>query len=354
VRLCLGGVGVLLAFIACSGIAAAERPALVAAPPPTLGTNALSMTASPATYKLSLDGTAERARPARSLDTTMSPSGRFRYDATGGLSLIDLRTGARRRLTGTWYAQHPAWSPKGLLAYTDRKDGLTRVIVLDPATGRSRVAASHVCGDLLPALWSPDGSLLAVAVSRPHSGCNGHDASSVVAIAKARGGPMRRISTQRSVPVTWTRDGSALLVAVYDPANGAAGGSSLLVDAKTGRARPVSGLLSTIGAGSWSAGRHFYAAFTIEAGRQALAILDGSLKHVVRTVPFVTQFAWAPRMQWIAVATQDGVSVVSATTGRTLSTIPAVTPYGLSVQSLAWSPDGRSITMIAAPAAGHD
>ena len=165
---------------------------------------------------------------------------------------------------------------------------------------------------------------------------------------------MRRISTQRSIPVTWTRDGSALLVAVYDPANGATGGSSLLVDPKTGHARPVSGLLSTIGTGTWSEGRRFYAAFTIEQGRQALAVLDGALKHVVRTVPFVTQFAWAPKKHWIAVVSQDGVSVVSVTTGRTVSTIPAVTPYGLSVQSLAWSADGHSITIIAAPAAGHD
>jgi hypothetical protein len=347
-------VGLAFVLITCAGVGAAERPARAAAPPTTLGTNALSMAASPATYELSLDGTAARARPATSLDVTTSPSGRYRYDARSGLSLVDLRTGARRRLTSTWYAQRPVWSSKGQLAYTDRKDGLTRVVVLNPATGRRRIAARHVCGDALPALWSPNGRLLAVAVARPHSGCNGHDATSVVAIAKAEGGPMRRISTQRSVPVTWTRDGSALLVAVYDPTNGATGGSSLLVDPKTGRARPVSGLLNTIGTGTWSPARRFYAAFTIEQTDQALAILDGALKHVVRTVPLVTQFAWAPERQWVAVATQGGVNVVSAATGRTVSTIPAVTPYGLSVQSLGWSADGRSIVMIAAPAAGHD
>ena len=171
-------VGLALVFMFV-GVAATERPARAAAPPATLGTNALSMAARPATYRLSLDGTAVRARPATSLEVTTSPSGRYRYDASSGLRLIDLRTGARRRLTSTWYAQRPAWSSTGLLAYTDRKDSLTRVVVLNPATGRSRVAASHVCGDALPALWSPDGRLLAVAVSRPHSGCNGHDAASV-------------------------------------------------------------------------------------------------------------------------------------------------------------------------------
>jgi hypothetical protein len=48
------------------------------------------------------------------------------------------------------------------------------------------------------------------------------------------------------------------------------------------------------------------------------------------------------------------VRIIDAATGHVTARIPANTPYGLSVQSLRWALDGRSLLVAAIPSPGHD
>jgi hypothetical protein len=288
----------------------------------TIGVNAVPMPEDGATYRITLDGEAAVVVAPTGVPATLTAAAGFR-------------------------------GSNGAQAFTDRRDGLTRLVVRDPATGTQRVVASHLCGDAFVDPWSPDGRSLAVAVSPPHGGCNGHGGPEV-AVVDAVAGHMRRMSELHTTPVTWNRDGSRLLIAVggRDPS-----GSSRLVDPRTGKGEPV---LRQVGSlfprGAWSQGRRFYAALTIhEAERsQAVVIVDGSLRYIRQTVLFGQQYAWAPRRQWLAVSEVRRIRVIDAVTGRTVATIPAHTPYGLAVESLRWDRSGRSLLAVAAPLLGHD
>ena len=201
------------------GAAIADGPSA----PSTIGTNAVAMPSALSAYRLSLDGSAQLVASASAASTplTRSPDRRYRYELSGvGLTLVNARTGARRLLTTSLYAQRPSWSSTSKLAFTDRGNGLTQLVVFDPATSTRRVVASHVCGDMLVDPWAPDGTTLAVAVSPAHSGCNGHGGV-VVAVSDATHGHMHRITSPPSAPIAWTQDGSKLLIETRDSAGAA-------------------------------------------------------------------------------------------------------------------------------------
>jgi hypothetical protein len=325
-----------------------------AATPATLGTNALPMRSTPATYRLSLDGTARFAGPVppASNPSETSPSGRYRFQvAATGVALIDTRTGAQRILTTSLYAQRPYWSATGKLAFTDRSGGLTRLVVFDPATSTRRVVASHVCGDALVDPWAPDGRSLAVAVSPPHTGCNGHGGS-VVAVADAVRAQMRRITTPQTTPIAWTRDGTRLLIAVRDSADA----TSRLIDPRTGKGHPVFPSYGSLANGAWSTTHRFFAGLSINLAnrRQVLLVVNGALTRVIESQAYPTLYAWAPRRQWLAIANHNSIRVLNALTGRFVATIPADTPNGLSLQSITWAHDGNALSIVASPSLGHD
>jgi hypothetical protein len=315
----------------------------------TIGVNALPMRSDTAAYRLTLDGravVAPKAPAQYGATAAVSPGGRYRLFIGARIALVDTRTGSRRVLTSSFYPGRAYWGPGGTLAFADRRDGLTLLVVIDPASGKRRVVASHVCGDALVDPWSPDGRTLAIPVSPPGGGCNG-DGGSEVAVTDAVHGGMHRIAELHTTPVTWNRDGSRLLI------NGGSG--SRLVDPRTGKGQ---GGLPSVGSlpGSWSKGRRFYATLGLLPGgnTSALLIVDGSLQHVRYTIAFGAVFAWSPTRQWLAVSDQQRVTVLDAVTGRTVATIPARSPYGLSVWSLTWDRDGNSVVAVAAPALGHD
>jgi WD40 repeat protein len=223
---------------------------------------------------------------------------------------------------------------------------LTRLVIFDPATGTRRVVASHLCGDNVVDPWSPDGRTLAIPVSPPHRGCNGHGGS-VVAVAEPTRRGMRRIAKLGTTPVTWNRDGSRILIA--DRALGAL----RLIEPHSGKEHAAPSLSPSID-GTWSKGRRLYAALTPD---QTVVILDGSLQHQLQVITFVQQYAWSPRRQWLAISEKGRIRILAADTGRTLTVIPARTPHGLSVQSLAWEPTGRALLALAQPEdapLGHD
>jgi Tol biopolymer transport system component len=266
---------------------------------------------------------------------------------------VDSQTGDRLGLTHSTYPGKAYWSPDGKLAFADRAGGSTRLVIFDPVRGTRRVVARHVCGDALVEPWSPDGRALALPVSPPRGGCNGHGGPEV-AVADPAGGRMRRITHPRTTPVTWSRDGSGLLLAARDDSGP---GSSRLVDPRTGKGAAVlSPIESLLAPGSWSKGRRFYAALAIYAAdsAQSVVIVEGSLRRIRRTIVFGQQYAWSPRRQWLAVSEEKRIRVLDAETGRTVAVIPVQTLYGLGVQSLTWDPGGRSLLAVAAPSLGHD
>jgi hypothetical protein len=302
-----------------------------------------------ATYRLTFDGRAALVGKApASVSSPLAPGGRYRLEfGARGISIVDTRTGHRRLVEPATYPGKAYWGPHGSLAVADRKSGLTRLVVFDPASGTRRVVASHLCGDALVEPWSPDGRLLAISVSPPRGGCNGKGGSEVAVADAARGG-MRRIAELHTTPVTWSRDGSRLLIA--------ARGGSRLADPDNGKGPAVLPSLGSLSApGGWSRGRRFYAALTrVASHAQAVAIVDGSLRRVRRTIIWGGEFAWAPQRQWLAVSEQERIRVLDAVTGRTVAVIPARTRYGFVVESLTWGQDGRSLIAVAAPSLGHD
>jgi hypothetical protein len=323
--------------------------------PSTIGTNAVTMPSALSTYRLSLDGSAQLVGSANSSSqpfATTSPDGRYRYELSSvALTLVTARTGARRLLTTSRYAQRAYWSSAGRLAFTDRAGGLTLLVVFDPATNTRRVVASHVCGDALVDPWAPNGQLLAVAVSPAHTGCNGHGGV-VVAVSDARAGHMRRVTHPQSAPIAWTRDGSRLLIATQD-SKGAA--TLRLINPRTGKGRVAFSSYEPFVGGTWSPAHRFFAALTASAGHeQGLVIVDGPFTGPVKALGYAALYAWAPRRQLLAIATQTNIRVLNASTGRVLTTIPAHTPYGVAVQSLVWDYNERTLRIDAIPSLGHD
>jgi WD40 repeat protein len=320
----------------------------------TIGESAVPMR-SAATYRLTLGGQATRIGGA-SLDglppDVMAPGGHYRLEFRDpGKAVVDTRTGERRVVTS--HDGSADWGPRGMLAYTDRHGGLTRLVIFDPGAGTRRVVVSHVCGDTeLPWSWSPDGRRLAVAVSPPGAGCSGGGGSDVLVTAEEGGGRQRIVEPPSARPVAWTQNGSGLLIASREDGRD---GSSRLVDLRTGKAETVLPTVSVLRPGAWSAGHRFYAAIAIDRSsrKQVVVIVSGSLRRLVRVVVFGQVFAWSPKRQWLAVSEEKRIRVLNAVTGRTVAAIPVRTLYGFATWLLTWDPNGRSLIAAVGPSSGR-
>ena len=318
----------------------------------TIGENAVPMRAGGTAYRLAFDGRATRIGGASTdglrPDVT-APGGRYRLEFLApGKAVVDTRTGERRVVTSN--DGSASWGPRGTLAFTDRHDGLTRLVIFDPAAGTRRVVASHLCGGE-PA-WSPDGLRLAVAVSPPHGGCAGHGHSEVLVTDRDGGNRLRIAEPPSAQPVAWSQSGSGLLIAVQDGLDGI----SRLVDLRTGKAETVLRTVSVLRPGAWSAGHRFLAATAVDRAsrRQVVVIVSGSLRRVVRAVVFGQQFAWSAKRQWLAVSEEKRILVLDAVTGRTVAAIPVHTLYGYGTLSLSWAQNERSLVAAVVPSIGHD
>jgi WD40 repeat protein len=233
---------------------------------------------------------------------------------------------------------------RGPIAYADRQGGLTRVVTFTPPSNKERVVASHVCGDAFTVdPWSPDGRSLAIGVSPAGGGCGGHGG---VQVAVWKSGKLRRVGPLPSYVVTWSGDGSRLLVA--------ARGGSLLIDPRSGKGRKVLQSVQ-LGPGAWSRGRRAFASHATDGShREVVVLTDRDFRRVVRSVLWGTQFAWSPREQLVAVSDGTAIRVIDGRNGKDAAVIPVRAPNGFVAYSVAWSPDGRALTLVASPALGHD
>jgi dipeptidyl aminopeptidase/acylaminoacyl peptidase len=317
----------------------------------TIGDNDVPIGTGGTSYRLTFDGRATRIGGA-STDglppNVTAPGGRYRLEFLNpGKAVVDTRTGERRVVTSD--DGSASWGPRGTLAFTDRHDGLTRLVIFNPAAGTRRVIGSHLCGE--PA-WSPDGRRLAVAVSPPGGGCGGQGHSEVLVLDDDGGGRQRIAEPPSARPVAWSQSGSGLLIAVQDGLDAI----SRLVDLRTGKAETVLRKVSMFGPGAWSPGRRFYAAIAVDRSsrKQVVVVVRGSLRRVVRTVAFGQQFAWSAKRQWLAITEGKRIRVLDAVTGRTVATIPVNTLYGYGTLSLAWGENERSLIAAVVPSVGHD
>ena len=128
------------------------------------------------------------------------------------IRILDLRTGARARLTGygTWNAA-PSWSPDGTkLAFESSRDGDAEIYVMGPdGSGLSQVTHNEQ-NDFSPA-WSPDGSKIAVQTTFPHE--SGGDERSAIGVVDTAGGDVATLTegpTFDGRPL-WSPDGERIL-----------------------------------------------------------------------------------------------------------------------------------------------
>ncbi|MFP5352652.1 MAG: hypothetical protein ACLGIB_08830 [Actinomycetota bacterium] len=128
------------------------------------------------------------------------------------IRILDLRTGARSRLTGygTWNSG-PAWSPDGTkIAFESSRDGDAEIYVMAPdGTGLVQVTRNEV-NDFSP-VWSPDGTRIAFQTTFPN--VDGGDDGSAIAMVDVGGGEITVLtdgSRFDGQPV-WSPDGSLIL-----------------------------------------------------------------------------------------------------------------------------------------------
>jgi DNA-binding beta-propeller fold protein YncE len=326
----------------------------------TIGTNAVPMPEHSTPYRLELDGTATRAAPRAPSGVTTSPDGRYGVTVgDSGIVLIDQRSGARRPLARWSPFAAAYWSSQSVLAFTIHVSRIERLVVLDPATGRRRRLASRIC-DTAVDPWSPDGTRLALAVSLPHLECREVAAApTVIAVTRTWDGPLHRILGPRRLPWTellaWTRDGSGLLVTGGDRTQWPV---TAVIDLRTGNRRAAFPSYVSMGHGAWSSGRRFFVMPTTDASsRASLLVVDSAFRSRVGSFTVGQQayaYAWAPGHPWLAFASSSSVRVFDASTRRVIATIPVRAPFSFGVDSLTWSPDARSVTMVAEPGLGHD
>jgi hypothetical protein len=195
-------------------------------------------------------------------------------------------------------------------------------------------------------------------VSLPHVACRGTaDTPIVVGVTTTWGTRLRRIrggpGLTQTEPLAWTRDGTGLVVVAR---SGAAPPLSAVIDVHTGIRRAVFPSYGLGSGGVWSSGHRFLALSAIDsASRASLLIVDGAFRSLVGAFTFGQQaYAWAPRRPLLALASGSSIRVFDAAVRRVVATIPVRAPYGISVDSLAWAADARSLTVVVAPGLGHD
>ena len=128
------------------------------------------------------------------------------------IRILDLRTGARARLTGygTWNSG-PSWSPDGtMIAFESSRDGDAEIFVM-PADGSDPVQITdNEVNDFSPE-WSPDGSRLVFQTTYPSE--SGGDERSAIAMVGSGGGEVVVLTAGPRFdgrPV-WSPDGSLIL-----------------------------------------------------------------------------------------------------------------------------------------------
>lgn len=148
---------------------------------------------------------------------------------------LDLRTGARSRLTGygTWNSS-PSWSSDGTkIAFESSRDGDAEIYVMRPDGSDLAQVTHNEMNDFSPA-WSPDGSRIAVETIFPRE--SGGDERSAIGVVDSAGGDITTLTEGPSFDVrpSWSPDGERILFSRFPAAPGPAAQSLWVMTAEGG------------------------------------------------------------------------------------------------------------------------
>lgn len=271
-------------------------------------------------------------------------------DFYNGVAIVDSWTGrtVRQWPISGMFVNAVRWSPDGRWIATASEEGLHGPMRIHIFSELGGLEASWTAHDTLFAeglAWSPDGTLLLTS-------SGGHFALWEAGTWRER----YRVANASTAgtSASWSPDGTRLAfgregVAVYDAAMGA-----LLWN--------VDGEFSRV---AWSPRGDLLAVGTSSASLQ-LYELDGNLVADIRAASVEYSRAWGTDLSWspdgsiIALATPEGVALVSVEDRAVLRTLvfpeekfgPRVGPPGLNFpltydRLVAWSPDGRALAVTA-------
>jgi Tol biopolymer transport system component len=197
------------------------------------------------------------------IEVSWSPDGRFlSFPSDGiGINVLDIRTGATRKLTGGSNLDDDAvWSPDGrLIAFSRTEPSLdpgpnAQIWVMRAdGTGAHQVTDATFAHDATQPAWSPDGTRIAYTEGGEPGGTAGVavvdlDGSAARQLTACTFGSCQRFPTN---PV-WSPDASAIAVLMQQAQLTRA--DIALVDTETGDLRVVSELPFAASSLSWQAG----------------------------------------------------------------------------------------------------
>jgi TolB protein len=222
----------------------------------------------------------------------------------------------------------PAFSPSGQIAYTSFMRNNPDLYVAN-GPGRPRKVSSHP-GMNTGATWSPDGSKIALTLSKDGN-------PEIYVINASDGAIVRRLTNDKAIDTSpaWSPDGSQ--IAFVSDRNG--GPQIFVVPAAGGAARQVSfnGSYNTTPTWSPQKGKHVIAYTTRDGGTYDIVTLDLDTKAMVRITQNEGQNeepAFAPNGRAIAFARAgQGVYITNADgTGK------AVKVWSGSATGVEWGP----------------
>jgi Tol biopolymer transport system component len=197
------------------------------------------------------------------IEVSWSPDGRFLlFPGNGiGIQVLDIRTGATRRLTGgSNLDDDAAWSPDGRrIAFSRTEPSLdpgpnAQIWVMDSdGTGAHQVTDASFAHEATQPAWSPDGTRIAYTEGGKPGGTAGVavvdvDGSAARQLTACTFGSCERFPTN---PV-WSPDGSAIAILLHEARLTRA--AVALVDPETGDLRVVRELPFAALSLSWQAG----------------------------------------------------------------------------------------------------
>lgn len=204
------------------------------------------------------------------------------------IRVLDLRTGARARLTGygTWNSA-PSWSPDGtMIAFESSRDGDAEIFVMSADGSVSEQITHNELNDSSPE-WSPDGSRLIFQTTYPNE--SGGDDRSAIAMVGAAGGDVVVLTAGPRFdgrPV-WSPDGSLILFSSV-PATPGGGRSELRVMTADGGEQRI---LAEGDGGVWSPDGT-QVAFARDGDLFSVPVVGGAERRLTRGPAFDYWPAW--------------------------------------------------------------